>query len=74
MQQFSEFVYLCVQIGDLVFIGTGTEVLESGFIFLGHLDYKAGVASLMNALRLIQLEDLQLPCTTYLILTVHEEI
>ena len=71
---FQELENLGVQLGDFVSIDTGTEVLENGYIFSRHLDDKAGVAALLNALRLIQEEGHQLPCITYLILTVREEI
>ncbi len=71
---FQELEKLSVQPGDFVLIATGTEVLESGFIFSRHLDDKAGVAALLNALRFIHEAGHQLPCTTYLILTVGEEI
>lgn len=71
---FQELENLGVQLGDFVSIDTGTEVLENWYIFSRHLDDKAGVAALLNALRLIQEEGHQLPCTTYLILTVCEEI
>lgn len=71
---FQDLEKLGVQPGDFVSIDTGTEVLENGFIFSRHLDDKAGVAALLNALRLIQEEGSPLPCTTYLILTVREEI
>ena len=65
---------LGVQPGDFVYIDTGTEVLEIGFFFSRHLDDKAGVAALLNALGLLHEAGHQHPCTTYLILTVREEI
>ena len=71
---FQEFKNLGVQPGDFFSTDTGTEVLENGFIFLRHLDDKAGVAALLKALRWIHEEGHQLPCNTYLILTVREEI
>ena len=71
---FQELEKLSVQSGDFVSIYTGTEVLENGFIFSRHLDDKAGVVALLNALRFIHEAGHQLPCTTYLILTGREEI
>lgn len=46
---FQEFKNLGVQPGDFVTIETGTEVLENGFIFLRHLDDRAGVTALLKA-------------------------
>ena len=65
---------LGVQPGDFVSVDTGTEVLENGFIFSRHLDDKAGVAALLNALRLLVEAQVELPCNTDLILTVREEL
>ena len=71
---FQEFKNLGVQPSDFVSIDTGTEVFENGFIFSRYLDDKAGVVALLNVLRLHHEAGHQLPCTTYLILTLREEI
>ena len=71
---FQEFKNLVVQPGDFFSTDTGTEVLENGFIFLRYLDDKARVTALLKALRWIHEEGHQLPCITYLILTVCKEI
>lgn len=70
----SDLQTLGVQPGDFVSVDTGTEVLENGFIFSRHLDDKAGVAAMLNAIRQIVQEQCPLPCTTDLIFTVREEL
>jgi putative aminopeptidase FrvX len=65
---------LGIEVGDFVSFDPRVQETESGFIKSRHLDDKASVAILMKVVESIVKEKVQLPYTTYLLISNNEEI
>jgi peptidase M42 family hydrolase len=64
---------LGIHVGDTISVHARPDVTE-GFINARHLDDKAGVASVMTAIKLIRDNDLTLPIDCYPCFTISEEV
>ena len=69
-----ETLALGIDIGDIVAIDPQPEFLGNGFIVSRHLDYKAGVASMLAALQALQREGSQTEVDTHWLFTISEEV
>lgn len=65
---------LGIEVGDFVSFDPRVEETENGFIKSRHLDDKASVAILMDVVRQIVEEKIQLPYTTHFLISNNEEI
>lgn len=65
---------LGIEIGDIVAIDPGTEVLENGYIVSRHLDNKAGVAIMLAAIKALQQEDAGTPVDIHFLFSIAEEV
>lgn len=65
---------LGIQVGDMVAIDTGCEILDNGFINSRHLDNKAGVAAVLAAVSALQHAGITPPMTCHLLFTIAEEV
>lgn len=65
---------LGIAVGDFVSFDPRFEVLDSGFIKSRHLDDKASTALLIELVRMITEEQIQLPHTTHFYISNNEEI
>lgn len=65
---------LGIEVGDFVSFEPRAEYTHSGFIKSRHLDDKASVAILLQLIKQIQLEKIQLPYTTHFLISNNEEI
>lgn len=65
---------LGIAVGDFVSFNPRFEVTENGFIKSRHLDDKASTALLIELVRMIQGEAIQLPHTTHFYISNNEEI
>lgn len=65
---------LGIEVGDFVSFDPRFEKLENGFIKSRHLDDKASTALLVNLVRIIQEEKMNLPYTTHFYISNNEEI
>lgn len=65
---------LGIEIGDIVAIDPGTEVLENGYIVSRHLDNKAGVAIMLAAIKALQQEDANTPVDIHFLFSIAEEV
>lgn len=63
-----------INVGDFIAIDPYPEITDSGYINSRHLDNKAGVASLLAALKAIKEADITLPVDCYPLFTVLEEV
>lgn len=70
----AETIALGIEIGDVVAIDTGTEVLDNGFINSRHLDDKAGVAIALAAIEALERTNAQTPVDTHWLFTIAEEV
>ena len=67
-------IALGMQIGDYVAFDPNTEITDSGYIASRFLDDKAGVASLLAALKAIKENGVKVPMNCYAIFTLTEEV
>lgn len=65
---------LGIEVGDFVSFDPRVEITPSGFIKSRHLDDKASVAILLQLIKQIKLDDIQLPYTTHFLISNNEEI
>ncbi len=65
---------LGIQVGDFVSFAPRVEVTPSGYIKSRHLDDKASVAILLQLMKQIKVENINLPCTTHFLISNNEEI
>ncbi|MFB6468762.1 M42 family metallopeptidase [Cytobacillus sp. Hz8] len=65
---------LGIEVGDFVSFDPRVQILESGFIKSRHLDDKASVAILLQLIKQIIQENIQLPYTTHILISNNEEI
>jgi putative aminopeptidase FrvX len=65
---------LGIRIGDFVSFAPRVEVTESGFVKSRHLDDKASVAILLEAIRHMTEQGIRLPYTTHFLISNNEEI
>ncbi len=65
---------LHINIGDIVAIDPQPEFLDNGFIISRHLDNKAGVATMLAALKGIKQAGFELPVDSYWLFTIAEEV
>ncbi|WP_202081062.1 M42 family metallopeptidase [Caldalkalibacillus salinus] len=66
--------HLGIEVGDFVSFDPRFEVTDSGFIKSRHLDDKASVAILLQLMKNIKQEGVQLPYTTHFLISNNEEI
>lgn len=65
---------LGIQVGDFVSFDPRVEITNSGFIKSRHLDDKASVAILLQLIKQIKVEQIELPHTTHFLISNNEEI
>ncbi len=65
---------LGIMVGDFIYFDPRCQVTESGYIKSRHLDDKAGVAALFEALRQMQAKGLQPEYTTHFLISNYEEV
>lgn len=65
---------LGIEVGDFVSFDPRVEVLESGFVKSRHLDDKASTALLIDLVRQVMANDVELACTTHFYISNNEEI
>ncbi|PIC99059.1 MULTISPECIES: M42 family metallopeptidase [unclassified Sporosarcina] len=65
---------LGIEVGDFISLEPRVEVTESGYIKSRHLDDKASVAMLLQLIKHIQVESIELPYTTHFLISNNEEI
>ena len=70
----SDLADLGIQIGDFVALDALPEITASGYVKARHLDDKAGVAAALGAFKAIVDEQVQLPVSAHLLITILEEI
>jgi peptidase M42 family hydrolase len=69
-----ELARLGIDIGDIVAIDPGTELLDNGFIVSRHLDNKAGVAVMLAALKALRESGETPPVDIYWLFSIAEEV
>ena len=62
------------RVGDFVAIDPAPEVTDTGFVLSRHLDDKAGVACLLEAVRVLRETGIEPPVDTHLLFTIFEEV
>ncbi|XQY93129.1 M42 family metallopeptidase [Metabacillus sp. HB246100] len=65
---------LGIEVGDFISFQPRAEITQSGFIKSRHLDDKASVALLLDLIKTITLEKIELPYTTHFLISNNEEI
>ncbi len=65
---------LGIEVGDFISFDPRVELTPSGFVKSRHLDDKASVALLLNLIRKISSESIDLPYTTHFLISNNEEI
>lgn len=65
---------LGIEVGDFVSFNPREEVTESGFVKSRHLDDKASVAILIEIIKQLKEQNINLPYTTHFIISNNEEI
>ncbi len=65
---------LGVNVGDTVAFDPGTEMLDNGYIVSRHLDDKAGVASMLAAMKAMVDLKVEVPVDIHFIFTITEEV
>jgi peptidase M42 family hydrolase len=65
---------LGIRIGDHVALQALPEVTPTGFVKSRHLDDKAGIAAVLAAVKALQEQDVVLPVTAHLLVTISEEV
>ncbi|WP_335869869.1 M42 family metallopeptidase [Bacillus sp. 2205SS5-2] len=63
-----------IEVGDFVSFDPRVQVTSSGYIKSRHLDDKASVAILLNLIKTIEEQNIQLPYTTHFLISNNEEI
>lgn len=63
-----------INVGDFIAVDPFPEITDSGYINSRHLDNKAGVASLLAAIKAIKEAGAVLPVNCHPLFTIHEEI
>jgi len=69
-----EVVAKGINIGDFIAIDPFPEITDSGYINSRHLDNKAGVASMLAAIKAIRESGVTLPVNCHPLFTIHEEV
>ncbi|WP_404420448.1 osmoprotectant NAGGN system M42 family peptidase [Thalassospira australica] len=70
----ADVIALGINVGDMVAIDTNAEFTESGFVVSRHLDDKAGVASVLSAVRGVEQGNVELPVDCHVLFTIAEEV
>ncbi|WP_273131147.1 M42 family metallopeptidase [Bacillus weihaiensis] len=65
---------LGIEVGDFISFQPRAEITQSGFIKSRHLDDKASVALLLDLIKTITQEKIELPYTTHFLISNNEEI
>lgn len=65
---------LGIDIGDIVAIDPGTELLDNGFVVSRHLDNKAGVAVMLAALKALREAEVVPPVDIWWLFSIAEEV
>ncbi len=65
---------LGIEVGDFISFDPRVEITTSGFIKSRHLDDKASVALLLDLIKKISVESIELPYTTHFLISNNEEI
>ncbi|TYR80624.1 M42 family metallopeptidase [Priestia megaterium] len=65
---------LGIEVGDFISFDSRVEITKSGFIKSRHLDDKASVALLLQLIKRLKTENIQLPYTTHFLISNNEEI
>ncbi len=65
---------LGIEIGDIVSIDPGTEVMDNGYIVSRHLDNKAGVAIMLSVIKALQQEEAETPVDVHFLFSIAEEV
>ncbi|WP_078594050.1 M42 family metallopeptidase [Evansella clarkii] len=65
---------LGIEVGDFVSFDPRAEVLDNGYIKSRHLDDKASVGILLQLIRQIKMNNIELPYTTHFLISNNEEI
>lgn len=65
---------LGIEIGDIVAIDPGTELLDNGFVVSRHLDNKAGVAVMLAALKALREAEVVPPVDIWWLFSIAEEV
>lgn len=66
--------HLGIDVGDIVAVDSNPEFLENGFIVSRHLDDKAGVATMLAALKALQENKTKTPVDTHWLFAIAEEV
>jgi len=69
-----DLVKLGIDVGDIVAIDPGTELLDNGFIVSRHLDNKAGVAVMLAALKALRETGTETPVDIFWLFSIAEEV
>ncbi len=69
-----EVAALGINVGDFIAVDPFPEITDSGYINSRHLDNKAGVASMLAAIKAIKEAGIVLPVNCHPLFTIHEEI
>ena len=70
----SDLKKMGLNVGDFIGVDACTEILPNGFINSRHLDDKAGVASLLAAVKCLKENDIDLPVDLHILFTISEEV
>lgn len=70
----SDLMDLGIAVGDFVAIDPQPEFLENGYIVSRHLDDKAGVATMLAAMKSLIDGNVKIPVDTYFIFSISEEV
>lgn len=65
---------LGIQVGDFVAFDAQPEILDNGYIVSRHLDNKAGVASVLAALKAVRESGIPVPMDCHAVFTLTEEV
>lgn len=65
---------LGIEVGDFISFNPRVEITPSGFIKSRHLDDKASVGILLQLIKQLKLENIELPYTTHFLISNNEEI
>jgi len=63
-----------INVGDFIGVDSCAECMPNGFINARHLDDKAGVASLLTAVRYLKQNQIELPVDLHILFTISEEV
>lgn len=65
---------LGINVGDTISVDSNPEVTEAGFVNARHLDDKAGVASILGAVKAVTDAGVELPVDCHVLFTISEEV